>query len=64
MMSTTETQGSGLKPPHTATGAGFEDDEIRELGDRIARLDADKADELCQYLSRKYGLSWTGSSAR
>lgn len=63
-MMSTETRGSGSQPPYTTTGTAFEDDEIRELGDRIAQLTSDKADELSQYLSVKYGLSWTGSSAR
>jgi len=58
----TQTQGDGIKPPTTTTGTAFEEDYIRELGDRIASLPQDAADELCRYLSVTHGVSWEGKN--
>lgn len=40
------------KPP-AKNALGFEDDEIRELGDKIASLSPEKARELNEYLKAK-----------
>jgi len=41
--------------PPVATGGQFADDEIRELGDRIARLTQVQARELKDYLEERIG---------
>ena len=47
-MLTREEKSPPIKPPAVATG--FEDDDIRDLGDRIAKLTLREAKELQQYL--------------
>lgn len=42
------------KPPERTTLAGFPNDDIKELGDRIANLTIEQADELNRYLERIY----------
>ena len=52
----TQTQPSLSPPPPSppvATAAPWPDDELRELGDRIAGLTIDEARELSEYLAEK-----------
>ena len=44
-------KGGKIKPPNPpAVATGYEDDYIRELGDKIAALSPEKARELKEYL--------------
>lgn len=53
-MPQTKTQAAPPKPPNNKkTLAGFPDDEIRALGDRIAQLNGKEADELGRYLKEE-----------
>lgn len=44
---------AGPPKPPTKIALGFEDDEIRELGGKIAALSQEKARELNEYLKAK-----------
>jgi hypothetical protein len=49
-MPETQVQSDGKPPTKVKTGCGFADDDVRELGDRIAGLSREKARDLWNYL--------------
>lgn len=55
-MTQTQTQGA---PPNRrggkGIGAGFADDDMKELGDRIANLPMKQAKELLAYIQKRMG---------